>query len=153
MLPSAPMGTVLAIWIKRARLGPMDAVPAAELDEGAGLRGNANRGGKRQVTIIDEAAWRAATADAGADVPPSARRANVMLEGVDLTASRGRVLAIGPCRIRINGETRPCERMDEAQPGLRKALETPWRGGAYGEVVTGGTIRVGDQAEWESEEK
>lgn len=146
------MGTVLAIWTKRASRGPMDASDSAELIAGRGVAGSADRSTRRQVTIIDERAWSEATAEVGVAVPPVARRANILLSGVDLSASRGKTLAIGPCRIRINGETRPCERMDEAQPGLRKALETPWRGGAYGEVVTGGTIRVGDEAEWETEE-
>src|SRR4051794_29684488 len=48
------------------------------------------------------------------------------------------------CLVRIYGEVTPCERMDEAQPGLRAALRPHWRGGAFGEIVEGGTIAVGD---------
>ena len=140
-------GEVAAIWIKRFKRGPMDPVLFAEAVAGRGLAGNANQGGKRQITIIDEARWREAQEEVGADVHPSARRANVMLRGVDLENTRGRTLRIGAVEVRIYNETRPCERMEEAQAGLRDALGIRWRGGVYGEIVTGGVIRVGDGAE------
>ena len=124
----------------------MDAVDAAELVAGHGIVGNADQGGRRQVTIIDESAWRAACAGVGVDVPPSRRRANVMTRGIDLERTRGRTLRLGDCTIRISGEVTPCERMEEAQPGLRAALRPHWRGGVFGEILEGGTIRVGDDA-------
>jgi hypothetical protein len=43
-------GTLLDIWLERSHGGPMDPVAEAVLDSGEGLRDNANRGGKRQVT-------------------------------------------------------------------------------------------------------
>jgi MOSC domain-containing protein YiiM len=141
-----PQGEVVAIWLKRFKRGPMDPVLFAEAVEGRGLAGNANQGGRRQVTIIDEERWREAQREVGVDVPPDARRANIMVRGVDLEKSNGRVLQLGPVRVRIYNETRPCERMDEAQPGLRAALSPRWRGGAFGEVIAGGVIRVGDEA-------
>jgi MOSC domain-containing protein YiiM len=142
------MGEVVTIWLKRFKRGPMDPVMFAEAVEGRGLAGNANQGGKRQVTIIDEARWREAQEALGIDVHPSARRANVMLRGIDLEGQRGRMLRIGRCVVRIYNETRPCEQMDEAQQGLREALKPRWRAGAYGEIVEGGVIQVGDTAEW-----
>lgn len=142
------MGEVVTIWLKRFKRGPMDRVLFAEAEPGRGLRGNANQGGKRQITLIDEARWREACEEVGVDVDPSARRANVMLRGIDLENTRGRLLRIGPAVVRIYNETRPCERMEEAQRGLRAALGPRWRAGAYGEIVEGGVIRVGDVAEW-----
>ena len=141
-------GTIAAIWIKRFKRGPMDAVAEAQLVAGRGLVGNANQGGKRQITLIDEARWREAQQEVGVDVPPTARRANVMLRGVDLEKSHRKLLRLGDTVIRIYGETRPCEQMEEAQHGLRAALSPRWRGGAFGEIIEGGTIRVGDAAEW-----
>jgi MOSC domain-containing protein YiiM len=141
-------GEVVALWLKRFHRGPMDPVLFAEAIAGRGLAGNADLGGKRQVTIIDEARWNDACADVGAEVDPSARRANLMLRGVDLEGTRGRVLRIGSCLVRIYNETRPCERMEEAQQGLRAALGPHWRAGAYGEIVEAGVIRIGDVAEW-----
>lgn len=59
------------------------------------------------------------------------------------------MLRVGPCRLRIRGETRPCERMDEAHRGLRAALGDHWGGGAYAEVLDDGAIAVGDAVTWE----
>lgn len=142
------MGEIVAIWIKRFKHGPMDPVSEAEAVEGLGLKGNANQGGKRQVTIIDEERWREAEAELGIELDPRTRRANVMLRGIDLEKTNGRLLRLGDTVLRIYGETRPCHQMEEAQPGLRAALSPRWRGGAFAEVLTGGAIRVGDPADW-----
>ena len=143
------MGRLECIWLKRAKNGPMDPVDAAVLVPGQGLQGNANRGGRRQVTIISRARWAELTIELGADIPPTARRANLMVSGIDLEKTRGRILRIGSTRLRINGETRPCEQMEEAHPGLQAAMCGRWGGGAFAEVVEGGEIRVGDAAEWD----
>ncbi len=140
-------GEIVAIWIKRAHRGVMDAAVEALAVTGRGLAGNADQGRRRQVTIIDATAWRAAASEAGGEVDPSKRRANIMLEGIALEETRGRLLRLGDCVVRILGETRPCERMEEAQPGLCQALGRAWRGGVFGEIVEGGAIRVGDRAE------
>jgi len=140
-------GEVVAIWLKRFKRGPMDPVLFAEAVAGRGLAGNANQGGKRQITIIDESRWSEAQRELGVDVHPSTRRANVMLRGIDLENTRGRTLRIGAVTVRIYNETRPCEQMEEAQPGLRAALSPRWRAGVYGEIVEGGVFRVGDLAE------
>jgi MOSC domain-containing protein YiiM len=142
-------GRIEAIWVKRARRGVMDAVPGAELVPGEGVRGSADRRGKRQVTLIEREAWDAMMAELSADVPPAARRANIMLSGIRLAETRGRILRLGATRIRIGGETVPCERMEEACPGLRDAMRPAWRGGVFGEVITGGSISVADIAAWE----
>jgi MOSC domain-containing protein YiiM len=132
------------------RRGPMDPAHRAELIAGRGIAGNANRGGKRQVTIIEQEVWNELMRGLNGSLSPSARRANLMVSGVRLANSRGRVLRIGSCTIRIYGETKPCERMEEALTGLRKAMYLDWGGGAFGEVVEGGLIAVGDEVCWVS---
>ena len=143
------MGTLERIWIKRAKGGPMDPAATALLEPGRGLRGNANRGGKRQVTLIALERWNEMTAILGVDLDPSVRRANLMVSGIDLRNSRGRTLRIGETRLLINGETRPCEQMEDACAGLREVMRERWGGGAFAEVVEGGEIRTGDAADWE----
>ena len=123
-------GIVAAIWVKRARRGPMDPVEEAELILGRGVVGNADQGGKRQVTLIEQEVWDELMLETGGSISPSARRANLLVKGFPLADSRGRVARVGNCRIRVHGETRPCEQMDEALPGLRQAMQKPWAGGA-----------------------
>jgi MOSC domain-containing protein YiiM len=141
-------GRLEAIWLKRMRRGPMDATPHAALKAQQGLVGNTDQGGRRQVTMLEHEVWQALMAQVGATLPPSIRRANLLLSGIRLVNSRKRLLCIGACRIRILGETKPCERMEEAYPGLQKAMYLNWAGGAFGEVLDDGEIVVGDMVRW-----
>jgi MOSC domain-containing protein YiiM len=136
------------IWIKRARLGPMDPVDRVAAVAGRGLTGNANQRGRRQVTLLSREHWDVITRHLGSP-DPRVRRGNLLLSGIDLVQSRHKILHIGSVRIRILGETRPCERMDEAVPGLRAALSLAWGGGAFGELLDSGELVVGDVAAWE----
>jgi MOSC domain-containing protein YiiM len=129
----------------------MDPRSQASLIAGRGLQGNANQGGRRQVTILEAERWADALAELGRDLDPSLRRANLLISGLRLEKTRGRILRIGPCRLRIFTETTPCERMDEACRGLKAALRPHWRGGACAEVLDGGEIAVGDEVRWERE--
>ena len=138
------MARLEAIWIKRARRGRMDAVNRAELVAGQGIVGNANQGGRRQVTIIEREVWEQRTAAVGAQLDPALRRANLMISGLALLQSRGKTLRIGACILEIAGETKPCERMEEAARGLRQSMYEQWGGGAFAMVIKGGTIEVGD---------
>jgi MOSC domain-containing protein YiiM len=144
-------GKIEAIWIKRFKRGPMDAVAQAEMRRGKGLVDNADQGGRRQVTIIEAEVWEEVMAELNAEIDPCARRANIMVRGVDLAHSRQRILQLGECRIKIFNETKPCERMDEVLAGLQNSLYPNWRGGASGQVITGGMIRLGEIARWEND--
>ena len=93
---------------------------------------------------------RGPTAEAlGQHVDPVLRRANLLISGVDLENSRGNMLRVGSGRLRVNGETRPCERMDEPLPGLRAERRHRWGGGVYASVLEDGKIAVGDPVEGE----
>ncbi len=127
----------------------MDARDRLTLGAGHGIIGSADRSGRRQVTLIARERWAELMAELNESLDPGARRANVLLSGVDLRESRGRTLRIGTCRLRIGGETRPCERMDDAACGLRVLMERDWGGGAYAEVLDDGEISVGDEVQWE----
>ena len=141
-------GRVAAIWVKRCKRGPMDPASRAVLVAGKGIVGNADQGGKRQVTIISGEVFDDLRDALGPDLDPSMRRANLMVRGVELSRTRGRTLVVGSVRILVHGETRPCELMDENLPGLRAALGPDWRGGVYGEVLGDGEIGVGDAVRW-----
>lgn len=141
------MSELTQIWIKRMRKGPMDPAARATVVAGKGIVGNANQGGKRQVTIVSSKNWTDVTAPLGATPDPRLRRANLLVSDLDLVDSRGKILKVGNVRIRIYGETRPCEQMEAAVPGLQQAMSVPWGGGAFGEVLNDGEIAVGDAVE------
>jgi MOSC domain-containing protein YiiM len=141
-------GQLEAIWIKRAHRGPMDPVHEAQLDVDRGLVGGVDRSRRRQVTLLEAESWERLMHELHADLDPSARRANLLIRGIRLFETRGRVLQVGEVRLAIGGETTPCERMDEAAPGLQSAMRGQWAGGAFAQVVTAGIIRVGDLTVW-----
>lgn len=126
----------------------MDPLPQGLLLSGQGLEGSVGRSSRRQVTLLDADHWARVVERLGDPVDPIARRANLLLRGIVLTNTRGQLLRIGPTLLRIGGETTPCERMDEASPGLQELLRPDWGGGAFAQVIEGGHIAVGDPVEW-----
>ena len=129
----------------------MEIVEAGDLIAGAGLAGD-HKGEKfpnRGVTILAAEDWAAAIAEltdlAGpVPLPWTARRANLLVEGLRLPRARGAVLAVGDVVLEVTAQTFPCRRMHEAHPGLMKALASAWRGGVSCRVANGGLIAIGD---------
>jgi len=142
-------GRVERIWLKRAHRGPMDSLDEGRLVEGQGLEGSVGRSKRRQVTLHEQENWQRFMAELGGSIDPAARRANLLVSGIALVNTRGRVLRIGGARVAVGGELTPCERMDEAMQGLQNAMRPEWGGGVFGQVITSGAIRVGDVVEWE----
>ena len=142
-------GRVEAIWLKRAHRGPMDSVARATLVEGQGVAGSVGRSTRRQVTLIEREAWDQCMRDLKSSADPKGRRANILLSGISLAHTRGRVLIVGTTRLAIGGELTPCERMEDVVLGLRAAMKPDWRGGVFAQVLNGGEIAVGDLVYWE----
>jgi MOSC domain-containing protein YiiM len=141
------MSRLEQIWIKRVHRGPMDSASKASVVAGKGIVGNANQGGKRQVTIVSNKHWGEITAPLGETPDPRLRRANLLVSDIDFSEARGKILKIGNVRVRVYGETRPCEQMEMAAPGLQAAMSVPFGGGAFGEILDDGEIAVGDSVE------
>lgn len=145
------MGVLAGIARHGRPKGPMETLAQVEVTLEGGLhgdfRGVIKPGGKgrRQVTLLERGDWDAAMAEVGHSLPWFERRANLLVEGLDLPQTPGTRLRIGETVVlMITRETDPCERMEALAPGLKAALLPDWRGGACSRVVVGGTIRVGD---------
>ena len=89
------MGRIEGIWVKRAHRGLMDAVLEAALVAGQGLAGSVGRSRRRQVTLLEREAWERCLAEVGASADPARRRANILVSGLTLARTRGRVLVLG----------------------------------------------------------
>lgn len=138
------IGTLIAIAHRPTDGEAMREAQEATVLPGRGLDTENRKTGRREVTLLSAEAWAEACSELGRDIPWVVRRANFLIEGVDLAATLGQVVSIGPVQIRIHGETRPCDIMESQQKGLRDVLKPNRRGGVHGEVVVGGVIRVGD---------
>ncbi len=129
----------------------MQLVERAAVTPESGIEGD-HKGAKlktRQVTLLALEDWQAALADldsakGSTDLPWTARRANLLTEGLELPAASGAILVIGTVRIEVTKPVFPCTRMLEAHPDLMRALAPDWRGGIAGRIVEGGEIALGD---------
>ncbi len=139
------MGKLLFIARKSQSHAPMEEIKTAELTVETGLEGD-YRGKlrRRQVSVLSKEAWKATCQEHGQDLSWTTRRANLFVEGIDLKETKGARLGIGEALLEVSCETDPCSRMDDASPGLQKALESDWRGGVCCRVIKGGVISVND---------
>lgn len=122
----------------------MQLLAEAELSVALGVVGD-SRGmpGARQVTLLSQAAWRAACNELQVELPWTARRANLLVDDLALFQSAGSHILIGDAVLEITGECDPCSRMEAVQPGLYEALKPDWRGGVCCRVVQGGRLTLG----------
>jgi MOSC domain-containing protein YiiM len=139
------MGRVTALFLFAHAGAPPEAVDEVVARPG-GLVGDRRRSKRRQVTVLGLEGWQEATSAAGAPgTPPSARRANVVIEGVAVARLVGRRLRLGEAVLEVLGETDPCPKMNRVRPGLEDAMRPGLRGGVFGQVIGAGRIRVGDE--------
>lgn len=140
------MGTLTGIARREKKRAPMETLQRAEISKETGVAEDSRgKPGKRQVTVIAAAAWRDTCRELGQEIPWTTRRANLLVEGVDLPETTGGVIRIGPVKLLVNGEVDPCSRMDEQYSGLTRALQPAWRGGVACTVLEAGHVALGDR--------
>lgn len=151
-------GILKGIARHAAARAPMEVLDRVTVTREGGLdgdfRGAIRPGGKgkRQVSMIEASDWLAAIGEVGTAIEWQERRANLLIDSVDLPQRPGAVLRIGDeVRLQITCECDPCSRMDAIVPGLKAALTPDWRGGALARVLEGGDIKVGDPVSIEEE--
>jgi MOSC domain-containing protein YiiM len=138
------MARLLGIAIKPAGQKQLQLLNETQLCVDLGVVGD-SRGqpGPRQVTLLSLASWREACDVVGVELNWLTRRANLLVDELPLIDSTGLQIVLGEARLEITGETDPCSVMEEAQPGLLKALAKQWRGGVACRVIQGGPIKSG----------
>lgn len=139
---------IAAIALRPKRYEPLVPVEAANAVEGRGLDGDHTTSANRGITLVSAEQWKATETELGMSLPWTMRRANLLIEGVgSMEDWVGQRVAIGGIEVEVTGITHPCERMEQAQPGLLKALGPDGRGGLLVKILKGGTINVGDTVE------
>ncbi len=139
------MGNLTGIAFKLEKFGKMIVCDSANVSTVTGVAQDVRGGkGKRQVTVLDTQRYHDACKEIGKELDWTIRRANLLIEGIDLFQSKGKYLCVNELVLEITGETTPCYRMDEQCEGLKTALIPEWRGGVCCRVIRGGEIKIGD---------
>lgn len=135
-------GRITWIGLRPARRSDVQAVDRAQAAL-SGLAGDHARAGRRAVTLIQAEHLPVISALADLrEVPPETLRRNLVVSGLNLSATRGRVLAIGAARLRVTGPCAPCSRMEHALgPGGYNAMRG--HGGWCAEILASGDIETG----------
>jgi len=141
-------GMLIGIARVRTRGGPVEEVKKVDVTPSMGIVGDA-RGAieDRQVTVLFREGWESACRDLHVDLSWILRRANLYVDGIKGPCSIGGRLRIGSVVLLVTQETDPCNLMERAFPGLRKALTPEWRGGICCSVISGGPLITGDTVE------
>lgn len=139
------MGRLTGIARREKKRAPMETLEQAEINQQTGVaKDSRGKPGKRTVTVISAPAWREVCAELGQDIPWTTRRANLLVDDIDLPKSEGAIIEIGEVRLQVTMEVDPCFRMDEQVDGLTEALKPDWRGGVGCLVLQGGSVSIGD---------
>jgi len=134
-------GELIGIAVRAKSRGLMQEVDVAEITiENGVMHDFRGKPGERQVTVLAAEDWDAACSDLGKRLPWTYRRANLYVKGIKLQDAKDSIVRLGDVMLLVTGETDPCPRMDEAEPGLMSALKPDWRGGVCCRVIRGGEI-------------
>jgi hypothetical protein len=142
-------GTVEALILAPGPTAPVRSVSEARAVPGPGLEGDRYAAGTgtfasgrpgSALTLVDAGVLDELAAERGGPVD---HRRNVVVRGTDLNALVGRDFTLGEVRCRGRRLCEPCAHLDRLNGG---ALLRPMvhRGGLRADIVSAGTIRVGD---------
>jgi MOSC domain len=143
-------GTVEALVVAPHATAPVQHVQTARAVPGQGLDGDRYAAGAgtfasgrpgSALTLVDADVLDELAAQRGAPVD---QRRNVVVRGTDLNALVAREFTLGEVRCRGRRLCEPCAHLDRLNDG---ALLRPMvhRGGLRADILTAGTVRVGDR--------
>ncbi|RDI70486.1 MOSC domain-containing protein [Halopelagius longus] len=148
-------GRVEAIWTSPEEGEPMESTESVEAVEG-GLHGDRYLLGTGyyspydvcQVTFVSASAIEEIREETGIDLSDGRHRRNVVVSVSDLRALLETTFRIGEAAFRGTRPRPPCAHVERVagEEGVARALGDG-RGGICADVVTPGTVRVGDELE------
>jgi len=145
-------GRVESIHIASAAMGPVQNLDRAVLIPGVGVDGDryALKQGTFykpepdfELTLIEAEALDALQREYNVELDPSAARRNIVTRDVPLNHLVGKEFAIGEVRIRGIRLCEPCEHLQRVT-GKQLIKGLRHRGGLRAQILTQGTIHVGD---------
>ena len=147
-------GSVVSIYTAGKAGAPVEERQSAKAVVGRGLEGDryfdgtgywsSHPGKGREVTLIEIEAIEALASEKSIAINPGATRRNVVTRGVPLNHLVGREFQVGVVRLRGQRLCEPCDYLEGlTTKGVLTGLIH--RGGLRADVVSGGTIRVGDE--------
>ncbi len=145
-------GTVESIHIASTAQGPPQSVPQAMAVPGSGLDGDRyalklgtfyKPAPDYELTLIEAEAIEALRRDYRIELTAGDARRNIVTRNVPLNHLVGREFAIGQVHIRGIRLCEPCDHLQKVtgKPVIKGLLH---RGGLRAQILTQGTIRVGD---------
>jgi MOSC domain-containing protein YiiM len=150
-------GAVVSIHIAREAGGPMIEIDPALAVAGRGLEGDRYHDGSgfysdhpgpiREVSLIEEETIEALRRDHNLALAPGITRRNILTRGMPLNHLVGREFRVGGATFRGVELCEPCKHLVEVTE-IKSLLPTLiHRGGLHAQILSGGTIRVGDVVE------
>jgi hypothetical protein len=149
-----PGGTVEAIFIAPEAGGPMHSLDEARAIAGKGLAGDrysrgtgtfSVTGGRgNDLTLIAGEVLDSVELPDGRHLSGDESRRNIVTRGLDLNALVGQRFTIGELELIGRRRCEPCAHLQRlTRPGVLRALV--YRGGLRADLLTSGTVRVGDR--------
>ncbi len=147
-------GAVTDIFIATGAAAPMQPVASVRAVPGRGLEGDRYYAGTgtfsdhpqtpdSEVTLIESEAVDAFNREQGARVAAGDARRNVVTRGIRLNDLVGREFTIGAVRLRGLDRCEPCRHLQRlTDQRVLRGLAS--RGGLRAQILTGGTLAVGD---------
>jgi MOSC domain-containing protein YiiM len=129
----------------------MRSVEEASAEAGRGIVGDRMYGlgiAGTHLTLIGAESVEAMAAATSIALRPSETRRNVVTRGVDLDALIGRRFRVGEAVCLGVKQCTPCNHLESlTRPGVRAGLAANGGGGLRADILSSGSIRVGDLVE------
>lgn len=146
---NAHSGRLVWIGLRPQRRGQMEIVEQAQITPDGLAGDHASKGrevsGKRGITHIQHEHLAVIGAYLHSDaIDPALLRRNLVVEGINLLALKGRIVTLGTATFAITGPCASCSRMEEVL-GHGGYSAVRGHGGVTARIIKPGTISLGDQ--------